>query len=142
VVRFIDDMQTVAFETPGTWSQLAIRLRESGLLAGDLGVRFHHLQTLRGEEDVDPGSGQISGVDVQGTEEALQLGRVLEDLLDPAVAREFLKDEFQQSRVGPSEAVHFRPQLAAVDEGRDAKLRRAPSRGVQGPCDDLLVLEV
>lgn len=38
--RFIRDQRSIAFDTPGTWFQFAIRLRESGLLAGDLGVRF------------------------------------------------------------------------------------------------------
>jgi RimJ/RimL family protein N-acetyltransferase len=37
---FIDGMQSVAFDTPGTWFQLAARLRESDLLIGDLGVHF------------------------------------------------------------------------------------------------------
>jgi RimJ/RimL family protein N-acetyltransferase len=38
--KFISGLQSVVFETPGTWFQLAIRLRESDLLIGDLGVHF------------------------------------------------------------------------------------------------------
>ncbi|MCP3963091.1 MAG: GNAT family N-acetyltransferase [bacterium] len=38
--RSIDSHRSVAFDTPGTWFQLAMRLRESGLLVGDLGVHF------------------------------------------------------------------------------------------------------
>jgi RimJ/RimL family protein N-acetyltransferase len=38
--RFIDDLGSVPFDTPGTWSQLGIRLRDSGLLVGDVGVHF------------------------------------------------------------------------------------------------------
>ncbi|MCP4605408.1 MAG: GNAT family N-acetyltransferase [Proteobacteria bacterium] len=38
--RLIKDIQSVAFDTPDTWFQFAIRLRESGLLIGDLGVHF------------------------------------------------------------------------------------------------------
>jgi len=40
VQHFIDQMQAVTFDTPGTWFQLAVRLRESGELIGDLGVHF------------------------------------------------------------------------------------------------------
>jgi RimJ/RimL family protein N-acetyltransferase len=38
--RFIDGLQSVAFDTPGTWFQLGIRLQDVGLLVGDLGVHF------------------------------------------------------------------------------------------------------
>jgi len=38
--RFINDQQSIIFDTPGTWSQLAIRRRESNLLIGDLGAHF------------------------------------------------------------------------------------------------------
>ncbi len=38
--RFIDDHRSLAFDTPDTWFQLAIRLRESGQLLGDVGVHF------------------------------------------------------------------------------------------------------
>lgn len=31
---------SIAFDTPGTWSQLAVRLRDSDRLVGDVGVRF------------------------------------------------------------------------------------------------------
>lgn len=40
VQRFIAPMQTVAFDTPGTWFQLAVRLQDSRELIGDLGVHF------------------------------------------------------------------------------------------------------
>lgn len=40
VAQFLNDQQLVKFNTPGTWSQFAIRLRESDQLVGDLGVRF------------------------------------------------------------------------------------------------------
>jgi len=40
VQHFIEQMQTVSFDTPGTWYQLAVRLRESRELIGDLGVHF------------------------------------------------------------------------------------------------------
>ena len=38
--RFIDTQQAVAPDTPGTWWQRAIRLRDSGELIGDLGLHF------------------------------------------------------------------------------------------------------
>jgi RimJ/RimL family protein N-acetyltransferase len=40
VARFINGLQSVGFDTPDTWFQLAIRPRESDLLIGDLGVHF------------------------------------------------------------------------------------------------------
>jgi RimJ/RimL family protein N-acetyltransferase len=36
--RFIDGCQAAPFDTPGSWSQLGIRLQDSGVLVGDLGV--------------------------------------------------------------------------------------------------------
>ncbi|HKZ09925.1 MAG TPA: GNAT family N-acetyltransferase [Rhodanobacteraceae bacterium] len=38
--KFIDAQQGVAPDTPGTWWQRAIRLRDSGELIGDLGLHF------------------------------------------------------------------------------------------------------
>jgi RimJ/RimL family protein N-acetyltransferase len=38
VQHFLDGLRSLAFDTPGTWFQLALRLRESDLLIGDLGV--------------------------------------------------------------------------------------------------------
>ncbi|MEZ4388056.1 MAG: GNAT family protein [Candidatus Krumholzibacteriia bacterium] len=40
VETFIADLQSTAFDTPGSWFQFAIRIRESGLLVGDLGTHF------------------------------------------------------------------------------------------------------
>jgi RimJ/RimL family protein N-acetyltransferase len=37
---FIEASQRVAFDTPDTWCQRAIRLRDSGELVGDLGLHF------------------------------------------------------------------------------------------------------
>lgn len=39
-VRFIEGFGAVEFDSPGTWLQLGVRLRESGALIGDLGVHF------------------------------------------------------------------------------------------------------
>jgi len=38
--RFIDGSRSLSFDTPGSWFQLGIRLRDSGTLAGDIGVHF------------------------------------------------------------------------------------------------------
>ena len=38
VRRFIAGLESVAYDTPGTWCQLGIRLRDGGRLIGDLGV--------------------------------------------------------------------------------------------------------
>lgn len=37
--RFIADLESVDFDIPDRWFQLAVRLRETGNLVGDLGVR-------------------------------------------------------------------------------------------------------
>ena len=39
-VKFIEGLGAVEFDSPGTWFQLGVRLRESGELIGDLGVHF------------------------------------------------------------------------------------------------------
>ncbi len=38
--KFISGLRSVPFETPGSWFQFGIRMRESGLLIGDIGVHF------------------------------------------------------------------------------------------------------
>jgi RimJ/RimL family protein N-acetyltransferase len=40
VEAFIGNLQSNAFDTPGSWFQFAIRLKESDLLVGDVGVHF------------------------------------------------------------------------------------------------------
>jgi RimJ/RimL family protein N-acetyltransferase len=40
VEGFIAELQSNVFNTPGTWFQFAMRLRESSLLIGDLGTHF------------------------------------------------------------------------------------------------------
>jgi RimJ/RimL family protein N-acetyltransferase len=40
VARFIDVFRSLAFDTPGTWFQLGMRLKDTAVLAGDLGVHF------------------------------------------------------------------------------------------------------
>mgnify|MGYP001552497049 FL=1 len=45
-VRFIERQQAVVFDTPGSWFQFALRLRESGELVGDLGLHFVDADTV------------------------------------------------------------------------------------------------
>ena len=40
VEEFIGGLQSTAFDTPGTWFQFAIRIKESGVLIGDIGAHF------------------------------------------------------------------------------------------------------
>lgn len=40
VEEFIGSLQSNPFDTPGLWYQFAIRLQESGVLIGDIGVHF------------------------------------------------------------------------------------------------------
>ena len=39
-VRFIEELEAVDLDVPGTWFQFGIRQRESGALLGDLGLHF------------------------------------------------------------------------------------------------------
>jgi RimJ/RimL family protein N-acetyltransferase len=39
VARFIDGLRSVTFDTPDAWLQLGVRLRDTGTLVGDVGVR-------------------------------------------------------------------------------------------------------
>ncbi|WP_225578371.1 GNAT family protein [Rhodanobacter sp. 7MK24] len=45
-VRFIERQQAVAFDTPDSWFQFALRLRDSGELVGDLGLHFVNADTV------------------------------------------------------------------------------------------------
>lgn len=47
--RFIRELEHNAFGTPKTWFQFGIRLRENGLLAGDLGIHFPEHETRQVE---------------------------------------------------------------------------------------------
>lgn len=49
VETFIADHLSIAFDTPGTWFQCAIRLRDTGRLIGDLGTRFPADDTRQAE---------------------------------------------------------------------------------------------
>jgi RimJ/RimL family protein N-acetyltransferase len=45
-MRFIERQQAVAFDTPGSWFQFALRLGDAGELAGDLGLHFVDADTV------------------------------------------------------------------------------------------------
>jgi RimJ/RimL family protein N-acetyltransferase len=49
VIAFIESLHAIAFDTPGTWFQCGIRLRDTGVLIGDLGVRFPREDTRQAE---------------------------------------------------------------------------------------------
>lgn len=49
VETFIADRLSVAFDTPGTRFQCAIRLKDTGLIIGDLGTRFPADETRQAE---------------------------------------------------------------------------------------------
>ena len=53
--RFIQRQQTVVFDTPDSWFQFAIRLREAGEFVGDLGLHFVDADTVEFGVTLSPG---------------------------------------------------------------------------------------
>jgi RimJ/RimL family protein N-acetyltransferase len=49
VLRFLEELALIEPDTPGTWFQLGITLRESELLIGDCGIRFPKDETWQVE---------------------------------------------------------------------------------------------
>jgi RimJ/RimL family protein N-acetyltransferase len=49
IVCFIRDMQTVEPNTPGTWLQLAICLKDDGIMIGDIGIHFSEDEEFQAE---------------------------------------------------------------------------------------------
>ena len=49
ILRFIEELARIEPDTPGTWFQLGITLRDSGLLIGDCGIRFPAEETWQVE---------------------------------------------------------------------------------------------
>lgn len=49
ILRFIEELTRIEPNTPGTWFQLGITLRDSGLLIGDCGIRFPAEETWQVE---------------------------------------------------------------------------------------------
>lgn len=45
-VRFIERQRTEVFDTPASWFQFALRLRDTGELVGDLGLHFVDADTV------------------------------------------------------------------------------------------------
>jgi len=114
VERFIDGLQSVSFDTPGTWFQFGIRLRDSGLLVGDAGVHFP--ADLPRQAEI----GITVAPDHQGRAVATEAVRGLLDRLfaPPARHRVFASVDPRNrasvallARVGMRQEAHFRESL-------------------------------
>jgi RimJ/RimL family protein N-acetyltransferase len=70
--RFIQRQQMVVFDTPGSWFQFAIRLRETGEFVGDLGLHFVDADTVEFGVTLSPGH-QGRGLAAEAVRAALAL---------------------------------------------------------------------
>ncbi|MEZ5966932.1 MAG: GNAT family protein [Planctomycetota bacterium] len=120
--RFVEEQSMVVFDTSGTWFQFAIRLRESELMVGDLGMRFPEDDTRQVEIGftIAPGS-QRSG---------LQVLRIL-------AARD--KSAWRAIRPGAESAMpeqHWKPPATKRPAALSGR-RAAPTRtfGAAAGCD-------
>ncbi len=114
VQRFIDDLQSVPFDTPATWFQFGIRLKGSGLLVGDAGVHFPADQPQQAE------IGITVAPDCQGRGIATEAVRGLLDRLFAPPARHRVYGSVDPrnrasvallARVGMRQEAHFRRSL-------------------------------
>jgi RimJ/RimL family protein N-acetyltransferase len=114
VRRFIDDLQSVPFDTPGTWFQFGIRLKGSGLLVGDAGIHFPADQPQQAE------IGITVAPDFQGRGIATEAVRGLLDRLFAPPARHRVYGSVDPrnrasvallARVGMRQEAHFRRSL-------------------------------
>lgn len=114
VRRFIDNLQSVPFDSPGTWFQFGIRLEDSGLLVGDAGVHFPRDEPHQAEIGITVAPGH------QGRGIATEAVRGLLDRLfaPPAKHRVYgsVDPRNQASvallaRVGMRQEAHFRESL-------------------------------
>lgn len=71
-VRFIERQQAVAFDTPESWFQFAVRLRGSGELVGDLGLHFVDADTVEFGVTLSPAQ-QGHGLAIEAVRAALAL---------------------------------------------------------------------
>jgi RimJ/RimL family protein N-acetyltransferase len=69
---FIERQQAVTFDTPGSWFQFAIRLRDGGELIGDLGLHFVAADTVEFGVTLSPAQ-QGRGLAAEAVRAALAL---------------------------------------------------------------------
>jgi len=120
-VRFIEDHEPIEFDSPGTWFQLGVRLRDSDRLIGDLGVHF--LEDGRQVEigfTLEPAS-QGKGL---GTEAVVGLlgylfGRLDKHRVFASVDPRNASSVRLLQRVGMQQEAHFRESLRFKGEWAD-----------------------
>jgi RimJ/RimL family protein N-acetyltransferase len=114
VRRFIDDLQSVPFDTRGTWYQFGIRLKGSGLLVGDAGIHVPTDQPQQAE------IGITVAPEYQGRGIATEAVRGLLDRLFAPPARHRVYGSVDPrnrasvallARVGMRQEAHFRRSL-------------------------------
>lgn len=112
--QFIAEQQQVDFDTPGTWFQFAIRLRESGRLIGDLGLRFPQEDTRQVEVGItiSPRS-QRQGYGAEALEGVLQylFGTLGKHRVFGSVDPRNAASIALLRRVGMRQEAHFRESL-------------------------------
>ncbi len=120
--RFIDGLQAVTFDSPGTWFQLAIRSRESGELVGDAGIRFPEDDTHQVEIGftIAPGH-QRQGFATEAVTELLGylLGPIGKHRVSASVDPRNGPSLALLNRIGLRQEAHFRQSLRIRDEWVD-----------------------
>lgn len=120
--QFIRNQQRIAFDTPDTWFQFAIRTRGSVGLIGDLGVRFPQADTRQVEIGITVAPGhQRRGYGVEGVRGILDflLGERNKHRVFASVDPRNMASIALLRRVGMRQEAHFRQSLWNKDAWED-----------------------
>ena len=114
VVRFVEEQSHALFDTPGTWFQFAVRLRESDRMVGDVGMRFPEDDPRQVEIGftIAP-SAQRSGYGTEAVRGALDclFGRLGKHRVFASVDPRNTASMSLLRRVGMRQEAHFRESL-------------------------------
>lgn len=120
--QFIRDQQRIAFDTPDTWFQFAIRSRGSAGLIGDLGVRFPQTDTRQVEIGITVAPDhQRRGYGVEAVRGILDflLGERNKHRVFASVDPRNMASIALLRRVGMRQEAHFRQSLWNKDAWED-----------------------
>lgn len=120
VEDFILRLQGVAFDTPGTWYQLGIRLRDSGQLIGDVGVHFCSSEQVEIGFTVSP-SYQRQGFATEAVTGVLDnlFGQLQKHRVHASVDPRNKPSSALLKRLGMRQEAHFVKSLRVNDEWVD-----------------------